>query len=828
MDNLPPATASTASSVNAPITESRKPAASSRKSGKLDSRQVRPGESAQQHQLLMKRMLSEVNELRYFLKHNFHQYNSEASLERNEIPYNIDTEQLSKHISKCDDLHQKCLKAMPDCTSKVLEDMLQITDFYKESRESYFKRISKINADLALYIARKAKSESTDSDDDGKLASKNMADDIVKNLPGKIDQADETESALILKKVLECFSLYVDPKTKSLKKHDKPGLKLFSQWCELFARSLSKVLDHYQELDSEVLNSVEPIMAVFNKATYGQDNSLLLLSVLNQLNKKGILDPKTSFTGKAIFADHVIKACVGQLNNLNNIIATKAKDDEPYLVELHKKDKFVSQLQALRPYFPEGDFYIEFLHTLVVDHVDHNWFALLYALACCPAETLTRPVREQFSQRLEQYHPQARTMFDGLFSGYQGPVPDITAPDYSVLWLRAFILNKQGEHHRAYEAIGQSESDCLALGLKKPDVRLQLEILRIKLQSQQLARELPGLSPEQLKVMKEQADNLMAHPQAFWTQHEHTLLEQLRAELAALLLLHTPTVIAPVLPSGVRTVKDAPEESAAEGDVAMPALPQSRKTLVKKLCKNLMAGIRGWQGSNRPEPLAPDDSYQVMGPFGKTLSATETMRKDFWNCGIHQLLAQVNAHRANGDIINELSCYQIILADATRKGTIGIYRLTLELSWTIMRYVNGEYGEDRLKDSEKGKLLNVSWQSLKQSVCLAMRRSSPLPEQLSDEELVETVIQWLQCLKDSQAKKEMEFFMRCALGSTAGHIHSFLAELFPGQQRHSDRARFFFESKSRLQPDYQKPVDEEGRATRQQLMGQNQQLRWIY
>ncbi|MBO9480532.1 hypothetical protein [Salinisphaera sp. G21_0] len=766
------------------------------------------------------------------MKHSFHTYNPDASLEQGELLHDIDTEQLSKHMNRCKDLQQECLKAMPTCTHMAtFERLMKAADFYKEFRENFYKKINEMSDDVNRQIAQELYRVPSDRDDDGETASKNTTDDLVIKLPDNIDQADKTESVTLLKRVLKCFSLFVDPTAKSLKKNEQPEQKLYSKWCELFARLLARVLDHDRELDSEMLCSVKTIMAAFGKRTYGQDNSLHLLAVLNQLNKKGILDPQTSFTGKEIFAGHVIEACVAQLKDLNNIIDSKARDGEPYRVELHKKDKFVSHLNALRPFFPEGDLYIEFILTLVVDKVDHNWFALLYALAHCPSEALSDPRRERLSQRLAQYHPQAKTMLDALFTGNHGQIPEATAPDYyPVLWLKAFILNKQGEHHRAYEAIIQAESGCrLMPGQKQPDVRLQLEILRIKLRSQPLATGLPGLSLEQLKTMKAQADNLISHPGAFWTQHEHTLLQQLREELAALLPQYAPTVTESVTPASTGTVEAPPEEPDTlntEADDVMPALPRSRETLVKELCKKLRAGIRVWQGRNRPEPLLPDDSYQVMGPYGKTLSATETMRKDHWNCGIRQLLTEVNAHRAHGDIISELSCYQRVLADPTRKGTIGIYRLTLELSWTIMRYVNEEYGAVGLTDREKGELLDISWQSLKQSVCLAMRRNSPLPEQVSDKELVETVVQWLQLLKDPEAKKEMEFFMRCALGSTAGHIHGFLAEIFPRQKQHSDSARFFFEAKTRLQPGYQKPVYEEGQDTRQALMRQNQQQRW--
>uniref|UniRef100_UPI0021487D74 hypothetical protein n=1 Tax=Endozoicomonas sp. SESOKO1 TaxID=2828742 RepID=UPI0021487D74 len=676
---------------------------------------------------------------------------------------------------------------------------------------------------LSRQIARELYYESRNIDEE--------TDDIAKNLLEEFSQEDKSEPVHILKRVLKCAFVLVDSAENSLKIKDQFDQKLYSKWCEMFANSLSMVLDLDQGLDSELLSLIKTVMTVFHKTASGQDYSMYLLAVLKQLNKYGILDPKTSSTGKEIIAGHIIKACIAQLGNLNIIIGSKAQKGESFTLELRQKDKLVSQLHALRPYLSEVDLYNVFIPALVVDNVDHNWFALLYALAHCPAEALSDPQREKFSQRLEQYHPQARAMFDALLTGNHVQVPDLTTTNYTVLWLKAFILNKQREHRRAYEAISESESSCLALGLKKPDVRLQLEILRIKLKSQLLGAELPLLSLEELKVMKEQADSLITHPQAFWTQDEHTLLEQIRKILVPVLLELTPTVIEPVIPASVRTVEDAPEECDtfnAEADVAMIAMPLGRKYLVKELCKNLMAELRGWQVSNRPEPLTPDDSYQVMGPYGKTLSATETMQKDYWNSGIRQLLSEVSAHRADGDIIRELSCYQSILGDATRKRTIGIYRLTLELSWTIMRYVNGEYGAADLTDNEKGELLDLSWQFLKQSLCLAMLRSSPLPEQASDEELVKTIIQWLQGLNDPQAKKEMEFFMRCALGSTAGHIRGFLAEIFPGRKQHSDSARFFFQAKPLLQPDYQKPVAEEGRQTRELLMRQNQQQRWSY
>ncbi|WP_163369712.1 hypothetical protein [Endozoicomonas acroporae] len=832
MDNLPPTTSNTALSADPPNNDCRKAGASSRKTGKLGGRQVQSITPAQKHQLILKSMIAEMGALNNFMKHNFRTYNPDASLEQGELLHGVDTGQLLKHMNKCKDLHQECVKAMATCTNlATFERLMKAADFYEEFQENFYKKINEIADDIKRQIAQEFYRVTSDSDDDGESVSKNTTDDIVINLPDNIDQANKTESVTLLKRVLKYFSLFVDPTAKSLKKNEKSEQKLYSKWCELFARSLARVLAHDRELDSEMLCSVKTIMAAFDKRTYGQDNSLHLLAVLNQLNKKGILNPQTSFTGKEIFAGHVIKACIAQLDHLNKLIGSKAQDGEPHQMELRIKDKFVNQLNALRPYFPEGDLYIEFILRLVVDKVDHNWFALLYALAHGPSAVLSDPRCERLSQRLAQYHPQTQTMLDAMFTGNHGQIPEATVPDYyPVLWLKAFILNKQSEHHRAYEAIIQAENGCRRMpGQKQPDVRLQLEILRIKLRSQPLDTEHAGLSFEQLKTMKAQADNLISNPQAFWTQHEHTLLQQLRGELAALLLQYAPTVTESVTPASTGTVEDPPEEPdtlKTEADVVMPALPRSRKSLVKELCKKLKAGIRVWQGCNRPEPLLPDDSYQVMGPCGKTLSATETMRKDHWNGGIRQLLTEVNAHRAYGDIISELSCYQRVLADPTRKGTIGIYRLTLELSWTIMRYVNGEYGAAGLTDSEKGELLGISWQSLKQSVCLAMRRNSPLPEQASDQELVETVVQWLQLLKDPEAKKEMEFFMRCALGSTAGHIHGFLAEIFPRQKQHSDSARFFFEAKTRLQPDYQKPVSEAGQDSRHDLMRKNQQQRW--
>ena len=830
MDNLPPSTSNTAFSVSPSINDSRKPWASSRKKGKSARRTVQPAESPEQR--VMRQMKTELQGLKSTLRH-LSRTDPGASWEQSASTIDSDVKQVTGSLKKCSELKEECLKVMFTCqvpTTKA--SLMKVVDSFDTFKDDFDKLAEMMTHNIALQIVKQLNGVSSGSD--GESVSNNMADDmaddIVENLLKKIDQVDKPESANILERVLECFSLYFDPKAKSLKKNEQSGQKLFFKLCELFARSLSKVLDHYQELDSEVLSSVQKIMEVVEKNTCGQGNSLHLQAVLNQLNKQGILDPKASFTGKERLAGHVIKACVAQLENLNKIIGSKAQNDKPFTVELLQKDKFVSQLNALRPYFPEGDLYIEFIHGLVVDHVDHNWFALLYALAHYPADALSGPWREEFSQRLEHYHPEARTMVDALFTGNHGQVPDATVDKYPVLWLKAFILNKQGDHRGACEAISQSERCCRALELK-PDVRLQLEILRIKLQSQQLASDFPRLSPEELKTMKERANNLITHPQAFWTEHEHALLRQLQAELATVLLQYTPTVNKSVIPAGPRTVKDAPDEPGtpnAEVGVTMPALPQSEETRVKELCKNLITEIRGWQGSNRPEPLTPDDSYQVMGPYGKTLSATETMQKDYWNAGILQLLAGVSAHRADGDILEELSCYRSILADATRKRTIGIYRLTLELSWTIMRYVNGEYGAADLTDHEKGELLDLSWQFLKQSVCLAMRRSSPWPEQASDQELVDTVVQWLQLLKnDPQAKKEMEFFMRCALGSTAGHIHGFLAEIFPRQKQHSDSARFFFKAKSLLQPDYQKPVCEEGRDTRQRLMRENQQKRWL-
>ncbi|WP_257264389.1 hypothetical protein [Endozoicomonas sp. ONNA2] len=823
MDNLSPGTSGTAPAVNPP--DNGISGAALRKTGKSGRRKVRSTAPEQQPALILKSINAERSALKKFLKIDFSTHNPGAPMGQEKLPPDLDTAQLLAHIKKLDGLHQHCLKVSSTCLNPGLRIHLANAMIdYESFRKALFK-ITRAGSDvISLRIARELYSVPSESDDDGKSVSENMTDEIARGLLDELNRADKPEEYIcFFHKVFKCFSFYVDPKVNSLKKNDQSGLKLFCKWCELFARSLAKVVEHCQKLDSPVLNSVQKIMAVFDKVTHGQNNSLHLLAVLKQLDKHTVLDPKTSFTGKEIFAGHVIRACVAQLRNLNNIIASKVRDGDPYRLELLQKDSLVSQLNALGPYFPAGDLYFKFIISLVVDHVDHNWFALLYALAHCPAEALSGHWREKFSQQLEQYHPAARTMLDALLTASHGQLPEAT--NYTLWWFKAFILNKQGEHRGAFAAISQSESDCRMPGQKQPDVRLQLEILRIKMQSQQLATDLPRLSPEQLKTMKEQADNLMSQPRAFWTQDELAVLQQLRAELAVLLAQHTPAVTS--VPASAPTIEDAPEKPDTEANVVMPTLPQSQGTRVKALCKNLMAEIRGWQGGNRPEPLTPDDSYQVMGPCGKALSATETMQMDYWNTGIHQLLARVSAHRADGDIIRELACYQTILGDATRKGTIGIYRLTLELTWTIMRYVNGEHEVDHLTNNEKGELLDLSWQFLKQSVCLAMRRSSPLPEQASDQELVDTVVQWLHSLKHPQATKEMEFFMRCALGSTAGHIHGFLAEIFPGQKQHADSARLFFKAKSRLQPDYQKPVCEEDRNIRLKLMGQDQQDRWI-
>ena len=142
-----------------------------------------------------------------------------------------------------------------------------------------------------------------------------------------------------------------------------------------------------------------------------------------------------------------------------------------------------------------------------------------------------------------------------------------------------------------------------------------------------------------------------------------------------------------------------------------------------------------------------------------------------------------------------------------------------------MRHVDRAMGENKLTKEEAATLLDYAWEFMLQSIQRAMGMNSSLPEQASDEQLVTTVTAWLQAQEDLTLKDEMEFFMRCALGSTAGHINGFRAELFPNKRAHLDqRAAHFFNAKHVLQPGYVRPENSKDR--RSVCMYQPQFKRW--
>ena len=222
-----------------------------------------------------------------------------------------------------------------------------------------------------------------------------------------------------------------------------------------------------------------------------------------------------------------------------------------------------------------------------------------------------------------------------------------------------------------------------------------------------------------------------------------------------------------------------------------------------------------------------DDTFMVVASSGKPLSVTDAMKQDNWSRKIRPLLNQILNHRSDGAFIDELALYQEFLTSNTEKQNLGAHRIILELSWTLMHHVDRAIGENKMTVTEAGTLLNYAWDFMILSVHRAMRKSSPLPEHLPDEQLVTTVIEWLE-VQDPEVRVDMEFFMRCALGSTAGHIIGFRAELFPDKrERLEHRAANFFMAKHRLQPDYVKPENDRDCQLRNVCMLQPQYERWL-
>ena len=303
-----------------------------------------------------------------------------------------------------------------------------------------------------------------------------------------------------------------------------------------------------------------------------------------------------------------------------------------------------------------------------------------------------------------------------------------------------------------------------------------------------------------------------------WTKQEITQVELLKAEALALKKASGRTS-----PPQVPLPQENDEPPVQE--VPQPVVPEFSlpSQSPEAICQKMLRHLQPKQYQKPAEVMTSDDTFLVMASNGKPLSVADAMKKDNWNRKVFQLLKEIKEHRSDGDFIRELEVYHDILTSKTDKQKLGVYRLMLELSWTLMRHVDRAMGENKLTKEKAATLLDYSWEFMLQSIQRAM--GSSLPEQASDEQLVTTVTEWLQAQEDPTVKDEMEFFMRCTLGSTAGHINGFRAELFPDKRAHLDeRAAHFFNAKHALQPGYVRP--ENNKDHRSVCMYQPQVKRW--
>ena len=662
-------------------------------------------------------------------------------------------------------------------------------------------------------------------------------DDLTKKLnklQSELAEADETNIGLCCLSAFPYIDHFTDPQTGALKTFTAQDGKNFGKWCSLFDQTFERYgQTHGNRMPSIFLHSLKRVLNVFDKTRFEFSNLNTLLKLLQSLGKPHFQQYHPHLTGILIS----IFSC--QLKNLNAIIKDKADRQMPFKLELGYKSKLIAAINKLLPDWQllDNEEYLKLLSNIPVKDDDSYWFDLISTLthhASNNSHQLSSVHWQQtFLTILENHDPDARQMLTAICHQDSSTPLEVATNNHRLLWLQAFLHNQAGDHQHAYQAISKAEERCNELGFT-PEPRLQLEIVRIKLDSLKAISTSDELQPDDLRLIIKQLDKLTSvqegcntfNPSALvqltpWTKQEITKVELLKAEAQALKKASGRTS-----PPQLPLVQENDEPLVQE--VPQPIVPvfSLPSQSPEAICQKMLRHLQPRQYQKQVEVMTSDDTFLVMASNGKPLSVIDAMKKDNWNRKVFQLLDEIKEHRDDGDFIRELEVYQDTLTSKTDKQKLGVHRLMLELSWTLMRHVDRAMGENKLTKEKAATLLDHAWQFMLLSIQRAM--GSSLPEQASDEQLVTTVTEWLQAQEDPTVKDEMEFFMRCALGSTAGHINGFRAELFPDKRAHLDeRAAHFFNAKHVLQPGYVRPENNKDRQIRSVCMYQPYLKRWV-
>ena len=655
----------------------------------------------------------------------------------------------------------------------------------------------------------------------------------LKDFQSHLNSADaETITGYCLQ-IFPIMSLFTDSSKESLKKFTRQEIKEFGIWSNLLDQTFDRFEQYYPDQHYEYFSlCLNLILTIFYKTQFEFGNLSVLIKFLQTLGKPHFQQYHPDLT------DILISLFTRQLKGLNGIIKEKASTNQRFKLEQGFKSKLVDAINKLLPDWQSlnNEAYLQLLSNLLIKEDESYWFDLIYTLthhASSQSHLLSSDQwQETFLAKLEDHDPDARQMLAAIGDQNPSAALQVATDNHRLLWLKAFLHNQAGDHQSAYDAITKAEKRCNELGLT-PEPRLQLEIVRIKLASLKATATLDEPQSDDLRSIIKQLDKLSALPEGCnklgtsaleqltpWTKEEIARAEQLKNEAQAL-----KKASGRVSPPQVQPVQETEEQPVQE--MASPAAPPLPSETPEAICQKILRHLQPWQRCTESEAMEPDDTFMVMTGNGKSIPLTDAMKQHNWSSKIHRLLGIVNYHRNDGDFVNELLTYQEVLTDKTNKESIGMYRLILELSWTLMRHADRALGENKMTPAEAGILLDYAWKFMMQSVCRAMHRGSPFPAQVSDEALIATVIEWIQALKDPETRADMEFFMRCALGSTAGHINGFRAELFPGQKDPLEKqAIFFFNAKHRLQPGYVKPAGSIDSKVRSVCLYQSQSDRW--
>ena len=633
--------------------------------------------------------------------------------------------------------------------------------------------------------------------------------------------------------IIPHVAFFSNPATGSLKKLTAQEIKDFSLWISLFDQAFDRYEQFYAGQHHDHFSQcLDRILAIFDQTLFEFGNLSVLIKFLQTLGKPHFQQYRPDLT------DILISLFTRQLKGLNGIIKEKASTNQRFKLEHGFKSKLVDAINKLLPDWQSlnNEAYLQLLSDLLIKEDESYWFDLIYTLTHYDTSKSHHLSSDHWQQallaKLDEHDPDARRMLAAIGDQNPSAALQVATDNHRLLWLKAFLYNQAGDHQSAYNAITKAEERCNELGLT-PEPRLQLEIVRIKLASLKATATCDEPQPDDLRSIIKQLDKLSALPEGCnkpgtsaleqltpWTKEETTRAEQFRNEAHAL-----KKASGRVSPPQVQPVQESEEQPVQE--MASPAVPPLPSQTPEAICQKILRHLQPRQRCTEPEAMEPDDTFMVMTGNGKSIPVNDAMKEKYWSSKISHLLNKVNYHRNDGDFVNELLTYQEVLTDKTNKERIGMHRLILELSWTLMRHADRALGENKMTPTEAGILLDYAWEFMMQSVYRAMHRGSPFPAQLSDEKLISAVIEWIQALKDPKTKADMEFFMRCTLGSTAGHINGFRAELFPRQKdRLEARAIFFFNAKHRLQPGYVKPAGSIDSKVRSVCLHQSQSARW--